>query len=168
MHAIQLQYSLDGSNFSTAVAYSLIRFYWDMSPEIETEGGKGRRMGTGAELCVQYTPRMKGLMEFAWKDFDRSISTSANDKMKALQYWLCAPLKRIYFQHGSKHFIGGWTHFDASNNTNYVDVENHDYDYKRFNSNTSAATGKSLVGVTVEIVLRAAPTLLKWDGNSFV
>jgi hypothetical protein len=170
MHSISLAYSLDGTNWSTSVAFSCLEFLYDMNPEIETEGSSARRMGTGAEKCVKVTPRMQGSFKLAWSNFDTSVTStpSANDKMKALQYWLSAPNRQIYFQHGSKHIPGAWTDFDASNNTAYVNVTSHDYEYRRFVSNTSNANGKKLVAVTIEFEKRSSQTLYKWDGTSFV
>lgn len=168
MHSIQLQYNLDGgSTFSTAITYDVLRFVYDMSPEVETEGAQARRMGTTADKCSKTTPRMQGMMEFAWSNFNTAANANANTNMKALQYWLCAPNRRIYFQHGSKHIPGGWDDFDSSSNTNYVLVTNVSYDYRRFNSNTTNSNGDKVLAVTVEFERRAAPSVLLWDGTSF-
>jgi hypothetical protein len=169
MHTIQLAYSIDGTNWATAMTFKCIAFLYDMVPEVETEGAQARRMGTTADKCQKITPRMQGKMEFAWSNFNTRINQTpdGNTKMKFLQYWLCAPNRRIYFQYGSKHIPGGWTDFDSSSNTNYVIVTNNSYDYRRFNSNTSDATGDKVLGVTIEFERRAAPSLAKWDGTSF-
>lgn len=168
-HAIQLSYTVDGTNWSNGMTYNAVEFLCDMWPEVETEGAQSRRNGTGAAKCLKVTPRMKVVLKLSLSNFNPEITSNANVKMKFLQYWMCAAQRQIFYAYGSKHFPGGWDFFDASNNTNYVDVYNVDYQYKNaFESNTTNADGQKIVAVVLECELRVAPSILKWNGTAFV
>lgn len=160
MKSVTFSYSIDnGASWSTEYALDALYFWCDLNPEFETSGSESRRMGNTAPVCQKPTARLKLDLELSWKNFNPAefaTAQDAHDRWKFMQYWLCAPLRRIWYTGGSAHFA--WTDFDAQDNENYVNVDNWDYNYEKAEQ---AANERKIRSITLNLMGRnAKPVVL--------
>lgn len=59
--------------------------------------------------------------------------TTANTNYIHIQKWLAAPIRRIVNKNTTDYDLGlgGFTDFDGTSNTNYVNVTDYDYEYRK-------------------------------------
>jgi hypothetical protein len=148
MKQIVLSYSLDGgTTWSTEYTFSCLAFWADLNPEFETDGSEVRK--ANGLKCQKPTARIKADIELSWTNFNPAAIATAADNWLFMQYWICAPLRRIWYTDGYTHF--GWDVFDDQDNENYVNIGNWDYKYERAED---VGTGRKIRSIVLEIELR--------------
>lgn len=158
MRDIVLSYSIDnGDSWSSEYTFRALRVWCDLNPEFETSGSESRRMGTTAKICQKPTPRLKIDIELSWTNFnplDQPSSLEAQTNWQFMQYWICAPLRRLYIPNGSSHYV--WSEFDADDNENYVNIDNWDYTYE---DAENVVSERKIRSIKLELSARNATTV---------
>lgn len=161
MRSITFDYSLDGTNFTdTPISIRVLTARCYLMPYSETESNDTSTMDSTSIKCQKYTARLNVDIVVSPLDLDPAENANGNANLKFLQYWACAPWKRIYNASvGTMIGLDGWTEFDASNNTNYLILRSdptYEFTDTERRNYSSKATTRSIRKVKFALETRSA------------
>jgi len=120
--SIKLDYSTDGgvtfSGSATAFTFQRARVY-KMTTFNENPVAASQRK---TQVSISY---LRAELETTWKETSPDFAASASDANTAwafLQAWVAAPIRRVYWDTTNFTSAGGYTQWNTSNNTNYVNI----------------------------------------------
>jgi len=123
MRNVTMDYSTDGSSFVTAVTVKCLSIRAKLLPSFESQGSESKQMSSAAVECQKATARLYIDMVISPDTFDPALSTTGTTDFIYIQKWACAPWRRIYNADATTNpSIDGWTTFDVSTNTNYLNL----------------------------------------------
>jgi hypothetical protein len=163
MRQITLSYALTipatEDDFSDGIVYDVLEIYADLESKISGDDGESRR--SDGVKCQILEHRYRIDIVFAASNFNpwKSNLDTATLQAKFLETWIGAPIKRLYIEDGSEHFISGCDLFDTETNTNYLNYISSSKKYEKLSKVDSSDIERKIVSWSVELETKNSVTL---------
>ena len=125
MRNITFDYSLDGTTFVTAITVKVDSIHAYLMPEQASSASTKVEAGGDYDECKVEIARLHvDIIVSSVSLNPLNYSTAGTTNLVYLEKWQCAPWRRIYNADVATNAnINGFTQFDTSNNTNYLNID---------------------------------------------